>query len=348
MRILSSNPNVDNSDLVNYPNGRIKNDDGSGNGTAVNERVYGDLHQNIAKLMRLYGIIPNGFPDSEGNDFQIIEALRSLASKNDFILALTNSSGILSVPIKLNSMLVGEQVVCKSSVAFSTQTQITGSDSTTFTVAVLGDFKTSEYVRLIKTSGGVTLVRLADNISLDDMAINLSFLKKASQAQENAGAIDTVATTPLVNLVAFIRRVNGLDSANYLATAIVNGLYPKEHFSVVVGLLALKNRGWFSGLNVGGGVIGSSLSVSGDITLATITFASSNYSVIRCTMTNTMTNTNYEVQTSLESQADFDVDTTSNQIVFKPISTTQFDIGIRETGDFSQSYKIHCRVTQLT
>lgn len=85
MRALNSNPNVDNSDLSNYPDGRVKDNTGSGNGTGVNERVYGDLHQAIAKLMRLYGIIPSGLPDNEANGFQIVEALKALASKNDYI-----------------------------------------------------------------------------------------------------------------------------------------------------------------------------------------------------------------------------------------------------------------------
>ena len=64
MRKLNSNPNVDNSDLSNYPDGRIKNDTGAGNGTPVNESVYGDAHQTIAKLMRLYNITGNKIHDN--------------------------------------------------------------------------------------------------------------------------------------------------------------------------------------------------------------------------------------------------------------------------------------------
>ena len=68
------------------------------------------------------------------------------------------------------------------------------------------------------------------------MCTELLFIKKASQAEENAGAIDTVATTPLVNKVTYALRTIGADSINYLATAIRNGLYPKEHFAIVDGL----------------------------------------------------------------------------------------------------------------
>ena len=86
MRILSSNPNVDNSDLVNFPDGRIKDNDGSGNGTGINERTNGDIHQTISRLMRKYGIVPNGLPDNVTNGYQIVEAIQALASKNDFII----------------------------------------------------------------------------------------------------------------------------------------------------------------------------------------------------------------------------------------------------------------------
>ena len=65
MIALNNNPNVDNSDLVNYPDGRIKDNDGTGNGTGVNRSVYGDLHANISKLMRLYSITPNNVPDND-------------------------------------------------------------------------------------------------------------------------------------------------------------------------------------------------------------------------------------------------------------------------------------------
>ena len=42
-------PNIDGSDLTNYPDKRIRNNDGSGNGTPVNEQVYGDIHEFFGK-----------------------------------------------------------------------------------------------------------------------------------------------------------------------------------------------------------------------------------------------------------------------------------------------------------
>ena len=46
-------PNVDNSNPSLYPNGRIQDNTGSGNGTPVNNFVYSDLHEMKDKLFRL-------------------------------------------------------------------------------------------------------------------------------------------------------------------------------------------------------------------------------------------------------------------------------------------------------
>ena len=344
MRALNSNENVDNSDLFNYPDGRIKNNDGTGNGTPVNEKVKGDIHSTISKLMRLYAIIPNGLPDNETNGFQIIDALSALASKNDFIYPLTTNGTVLNVGIKLSSMKDNEFIVCLAGFNKSTETQITGIGAGSFTIAYSGSFKTNEYVRVIKTSGGVAIIRLSDALSLDAMVSDLLYLKKASQTEENAETIDTKATTPLTNLTSFISRVIGADSGNYLATAIRNGLYPKEHFAIVAGLVAPKNIGWFSGLNVGAT---GTLPVSGQITNAVLT-SSGPDSFITCTMAVAMSNTNYYVRSFVQGEgASLDIDNDITQVIFKPISTTQFQISVREISSNPQSLKIHLEVVQL-
>ena len=350
MRILSSNPNVDNSDLSNYPNGRIKNNTGSNDGTAVNERVYGDIHQTISKLMRLYNIDPYNLPDNELNGFQIIDALRALASKNDFILPLSVSGGVLQVPIKLGLMLENESVICKVGFNFGSETQIKGLDAPIFTISVLGSFKTNEYVRLIKTASGITIVRLADNVSLNEMVLFLEFLKKANQTQENAGAIDIVATTPLSNLTAFIRRVNGADSNTYLATLLQNGIYPKEHFEIVetLGANPVRNIGSVSGVDVYGGRIGTNYPVTGDIVSASLQGTPSSSSIIRIVVANTMTNSNYYVRTFIQSQSSsIETDVSIGNLVFKPINATTFDICIREFNGNIQNLKIHFEVVKI-
>lgn len=341
-------PNIDNSSPSVYPNGKIQDNTGSGNGTPVNNYIYSDLHEMKDKLMRLYGLDYNGLPDNETNGFQLVDALRALASKNDFILDLTDSSGVLQVPIKLGFMLQKESVLCLSGVDFSAQTQIKGLDNVTYTISVVGGFKSGEYVRLIKTVSGITLIREVDAVSLDLATGEFGYLKKANQTEENAGTIDTKATTPLVNKVAFARRVNGVDSATYLATTSINGLYPKEHFAIVAGLgtPALRNVGYFSGLEVSGGSVGS-LPVGGEISSATITNTGGGYTIVRCVLTNAMDDTNYEIQSSVQSQGTISSDNTVGVPVFKIINATTFDISIREFASGTQNLKINIRAYQL-
>jgi hypothetical protein len=346
MIALNSNSNVDNSDLTNYPSGRIKDNDGSGNGTPVNRSVYGDLHSTISKLMRLYSITPNGLPDNETNGFQIIDALSALASKNDFIYPITTNGTVLNVGIKLSSMKDNEFIVCLANFNKGSETQITGIGAGSFAITYSGSFKTNEYVRVIKTPSGVAIIRLADALSLDSMVADLLFLKKASQSEENTGTIDTKATTPLTNLTAFIRRVIGADSGSYLATAIRNGLYPKEHFSIVSGLFVPKNIGWFSGLDVGGSA--GSLATSGNITSAVASTVTSDGSIVLVTMQNNMTNTNYFVRISAQSESSNILDSAEiGTIVFKPVSVSQFQIGIIQFTPRVQSLKLHLEVIQL-
>jgi hypothetical protein len=347
MRKLSSTINVDNSDPSNYPDGRIKNNTGTGNGTPVNETVYGDIHQMIAKLMRLNAITENGLPDNETNGFQIIEALRALASKNDFVIPLTVNTGILSVPIKIGFMLENEEVICKAGFNLAAETKIKGTDNTLFTLTINGNFKTNEHVKLIKTSSGVTLVRMADHFSLDSMTGSLNYLKKATEAEENAGEIDTKATTPLTNLLAFILRVNGADSDNYLATDLINGIYPKEHFEIVEDLFKVKNIGYFTGYNTGAGS-GISYTVGGNIVSAVSqTVTEDRNSTILCTMANAMDNTNYKVAVTIKSLGDINTDNNCGAFVFKPISTTTFQISNYKLTDDTQNLEIHMEVKQL-
>jgi hypothetical protein len=340
-------PNIDNSNPSVYPNGRIKDNTGSGNGTPVNEFVYGDLHEMKDKLMRLYGIVPNDLPDNESNGFQLIDALRALASKNDFILDLTDSSGILQVPIKLGFMLQKESVLCLSGVNFTAQTQIKGIDNVTYTISILGSFKSGEYVRLIKTAMGVTLIREVDAVNLDLAVSEFNYLKKASQTQENTGTIDTVATTPLTNKTVFARRVNGVDSDDYLATTSQNGLLSKEDKAIIDSFTSIeKNYGTFSGSGFDDDPVGTNYAVTGNITAAQKTGNTGDGGIITCTFQNAMIDNNYQVNISIESLGSFESDNDIFPVIWKKISTTQIQIYIEFTGFATKSLKYHIEVKQ--
>jgi len=336
--------------LIDYPNGRIKDSTGAGDGTPVNEQIYGDIHEVFAKLMRLSGIPFSGLPDNELNGYQYVDAMRFLASKNDFITPLTSTAGVLVVSTKLGLVTENEHIICKSNVDFTAETQIKGSDGYTSNLTMIGSFKANEYIRLIKTASGVTLIRLSDSNNIDLVVSELLFLKKASQAQENAGAIDTVATTPLSNLVAFIKRVNGTDSGTYLATTLVNGIYPKEHFTIVAGLGSspVRNIGTASGIDINSGVVPTNYAVSGDIVSATLTSKPANASVIRVVLSNTMTDSDYYVRMFIQSQASLiGSDNGIGVPVFKIINDTTFDFSIQHFQSQAENLKIHFEVVKI-
>lgn len=348
MRTLLNQPNVDKSNLVTYPSGRIRDNSGVGDGTGVNEATKGDMHQMLEKLMRLYAIIPNDLPDNETNGFQLIDALRGLASKNDFIYPLSTNGTILNVNIKFTQMLDNEYIVCLAAFDKGVETQIKGIGTGNFAITYSGNFKANEYVRVIKTSGGVSIIRVADALSLDSMVADALYLKKASQSEENAGTIDTVATTPLVNKVTYALRTIGADSANYLATAIRNGLYPKEHFTIVAGIGAnpVKNIGWFSGLDVGFST--GSLPRSGNVSAATASVPTAGDSVIDITLQNAMSSSNYFVRFSVQGESsNINFDNDIGCPVFKIISTTQIQVAFKEVGGSGQNLKVHLEAYQL-
>ena len=58
-----------------YLSGRIKDDNGDGLGTPINQMTNGDLQEFFARLMKYAGIEPNDLPDSEYTGHQYIQAL---------------------------------------------------------------------------------------------------------------------------------------------------------------------------------------------------------------------------------------------------------------------------------
>ena len=81
--------NIDKYDLANYPDARIRNNTGSNDGTPISESVYGDIHETFAKFMREAGLNYNNLPDNVSNGYQLFEAIKRVAAKNDFIGSAT-------------------------------------------------------------------------------------------------------------------------------------------------------------------------------------------------------------------------------------------------------------------
>lgn len=354
--------NIDNSDPSNYPNGRIKDNTGAGDGTPVNRKIYGDIHEFFAKLMRLAGIAYNGLPDNEGSGYQLVDAAIALAGKNDFVTALNTivlvvggvNTNVMSVPLKLSKLKLNEALICKASFDMTDETLIQGSEPALYTLSVPVAFKNGDYVRFIKTNTGITLVRLADAANLDVLVNELHFLKAATDVQEYAGTLQTVATTPYTAQLAFFRRVCGLDSGMFLASHTRNGLLSAAQWDIINAIPAnpIKNVGWLSGVDPGGGTVGSFYPVNGNITTAQITAVggAGDFTVIRVTMQNAMTNTSYFVRLMLETSGVSGLyDSACYTPVFKPITTTEFDLIIQQNQSVGgvQNLKIHIEAVQI-
>lgn len=346
--------NVDNSDLGNYPNGRIRDNDGSGNGTAVNRTIYSDIHEFFAKALRRNKTPYNGQPDNETNGYQLIDAVENLAGKNNKIQSLTTSGGEILINLRLGSIVENEFLVCKVNFDLTAQTIIKGIDTPTPVSKAISfspsdkPFKSGETLRLFYNGSSFIATRLADADNIDLLIGERNYLKAATEAEEYAAASQTKSTTPYTNALAFARRVFGVDSDTFLANSSRNGIYPKEHFDIVENLGAnpVKNEGWFSGLDVGDTT--GSLSINGDITSATATKPSAGNSIVTVNLANSMNNLNYRVDPSVEGLSSNL--NTSNDIgypVWKIISVSQFQIGFREIDGDVQNLKVHIKVTQL-
>lgn len=93
--------NTDNIDAPggNYPYGRVKDNDGTGNGTPANRKTLGDFHQYFARLMALAGITPNGLPENSADGFQYVTALLDVISRQIGDPQSTDLNNLLGVCI---------------------------------------------------------------------------------------------------------------------------------------------------------------------------------------------------------------------------------------------------------
>lgn len=77
---LEDKPNVQPPD-GSYNYGKVKDNDGSNNGTPVNTLVYSDLHLFFEKLMEAGGVVHNGLYDSDDDGYQLYQAFQKAARR---------------------------------------------------------------------------------------------------------------------------------------------------------------------------------------------------------------------------------------------------------------------------
>lgn len=141
-----------------YPNGRIRDNDGSNNGTPVNEFIYGDIHENIAKLMRRYAIAYNNLPDNETNGYQFIEALRALPNKNNKVLSVNGAVNNILLGVKLSRLENNESFIGVAQTSSENKINALGIlDNTSKPLNILEPFESGDYLVIINTNSNVTV-----------------------------------------------------------------------------------------------------------------------------------------------------------------------------------------------
>lgn len=346
---FSARTDIDNSNLLAYPDGAIKDNTGIGDGTAVNRAVYNDLYQAFLKLARLYGITPNGLPDNETNGFQYVDAIKALASKNDYRYTITLVSGALNVPVKLSFMQNLEYLICIAGLNQGAQTQIRGLDNVLFNFTGGDTFKNGDLVLIVKSGGSFILRRLVSGANFGTIADDLGYLKAASNADEDTGTSTTVATTPGSNEYIFERRVNGIHSDAYLATPSQNGLLSLEDKAKIDAFdNGIVNRGEVSGIDPAGVSVGASLPSAGDISAALVTVSAAGALVFRITLANAMPTIKYKLDICVETLGtDLPLNSRVGVPIFKPFNLTQCDVCISEFGSGIQNLKFHIDAIKL-
>ena len=350
---LGDQVNIDKSDLANYPNGQIQDNDGTDNGTPINRVTSSDLWMFFDKLMRQAGLSYNGDFDNEGNGYQYVDALIALASKSDYILPLTLVSGRLSIPTKLGILQDNEMLLAQAAVDFTTETQFVGTDSPVVYKTIINtqNWKTGDFLLLINTPAGIKIIELVTGDNISVVGGTAGFLKKTSQGDEDTGTTEAFATTPKSNKAVFALRVNGADSGGYLATPSQNGLLSSTDKAIIDALVnPVRNVGYFTSASPGNETVGATKVPTGQITSVTVTgnTATSGQcdSTYRVIVPNTMTNITYFVRIHLQSVGTMSLDNDICAPIFKVVNPTTFDIGLQSTFPVVQNFTVWLEVVK--
>ena len=187
--------NIDKSDLANYPDARIRNNTGSNDGTPISEAVYGDIHETFAKFMREAGLNYNNLPDNVSNGYQLFEAIKRVAAKNDFIGSATkqgNDTVYFDAPLNIfkdkESMIFN--VNFDSTDALNKA--ICPAPNFSKTLVISGAFKSGQKVRLINEASRVVVSGIYETNDVPNL------LQRLTSLESVIGTMNKIIT-PIVN-----------------------------------------------------------------------------------------------------------------------------------------------------
>lgn len=152
------------TNLAKFPDGTIKNQTDTEQGTPVVREVYGDILTNMYALLRDVGLVANDIEDNEDNGYQILKAFKLLANElNDVEQLLTINGANITVPFNIDNLPDKYIFVGRASEDYNPSTNYTfrgtgGVNSYTFSSA--NDFKSGEKVMVVIDQSGVRAVGL--------------------------------------------------------------------------------------------------------------------------------------------------------------------------------------------
>ena len=197
----SSIPNIDSSDLANYPYARFKNDSTptAADGTELSERTLGDLYQAAIELLRLAGITPSETAEKKA-DSDIADAIGFL--KPIAILKL-GGGGIGEVAV-LNSSAVAGYTFTYVASSYSSVTYTAKNKLTILKDSVVSTENFIVHVTPVLTVGGAGLnVVAAKHGALDSD----SYFTNDDENIEINVASDSEATAMRTNIIATIYKI---------------------------------------------------------------------------------------------------------------------------------------------
>ena len=172
--------NIDGSDISNYPNKRIRDNSGAGDGTPVDESVYGDIHEHFAKIMRESKTSYNNLPDNVSNGYQLFDAMYSLPTKNDLVKNLEKiNANTIKIPFKISALKEDESFDVRAlNDSLDTYNIITGSDGQNKSFVLSGKFKAGDFVKLVNTPTAIYGYGLYNSANIPNLVQTLANIQQ--------------------------------------------------------------------------------------------------------------------------------------------------------------------------
>ena len=152
MRTIRDLPIVQDGNNALFPDGQIKNETATQDGTPVVREIYGDVITNIYKIIRDAGVDFTETEDSESTQYQLLDALKVFTNElNDTMQVLTVNGLKVSINVSLDNLPNNYFFICQVSDSLSSGVtyELEGSGDNTYNFSVQSNINSSSQVLLI-------------------------------------------------------------------------------------------------------------------------------------------------------------------------------------------------------